>query len=148
MPKRTDIQKVLISGYGRFVIGIALLLACLLTARIALSECVEVVVSPQPCFRNVRITALLKGVPVQNAKVEIAVDGSQPPMPSLVTDAHGAAVLPALKPGVYVVTVTSGDALHSELDLHVMEDAEDKVSVFSVELQPGPTAQLLATQGG
>ncbi|HKM83283.1 MAG TPA: hypothetical protein VJY15_20275 [Candidatus Acidoferrum sp.] len=138
MPKRTDIQKSSIIGFGPAAIGIAGLLAFLLYASFASSMCIEVM--PLPSSRNVRITASVKGEPLQGTKVEIFQTGA-----SFYTDDHGVAMLPPLKPGFYSLVAASGRDLFANLYLTVMQNSESEVSVFSMNLRRAAIAQMPTT---
>jgi hypothetical protein len=138
MAKRKDIHKVLIAGSGHITVGMAMLLAFLLYASLASSECVEVI--PVPSSRNVRITARVNGKPLQGTEVEVFQTGV-----SFYTDDHGVAMLPPLKPGFYSIVAASGGDLFASLHLNVMEKSESKVSVFSMDLQPAAIAQMPTT---
>ncbi len=148
MAKRKDIQKEPIIVFGPAAIGIAVLLALLLYANFADSQCVEI--SPFPSSQNVRITAFLDGKPIPGATVEVFRRGEEPldltarrePLVSLSTDDRGVAVLPQLKQGLYLIVAASGVDLGSSLYLSVAENAEGKASEFSMDLKHIQAAKM------
>jgi hypothetical protein len=111
------------------------LLLALILPVFAAAECVTVEpLVDLPPSKKVRIVALVDGKPLQNARVEVLQNAPQP-LVILRTNNHGAAKLPALKPGFYPVVATSANQLRYETVLHVLDKAKDNAGTFSLELQ-------------
>jgi Carboxypeptidase regulatory-like domain len=110
-----------------------ILVVSLLFPVFAAAECV-MVLADQPSSRKVQIIVLVGGKPLQDARVEVLQSGRLP-LAVLLTDDHGVAKLPALRPGFYSIVATSANLLRSEMALHVLDRAKHKTSTFSLDLR-------------
>jgi hypothetical protein len=118
----------------RTVATVGLVLVCCTTAA---SQCVEVS-SPEtskPSSKNARVTVLLDGKPVRQAKLSVRLPegGGQR---SFVTDSDGKAALNNLPEGTSCVTATAENNLSAELCLMVSARFADVDSFFSMALGP------------
>jgi hypothetical protein len=111
---------------------------CLLLARLASAECVVVEPVFLPSSQRVRITALLDGKPLRDAKLVFFTTPEQQPRLSLSTDGRGVAATPRLLPGHYLVVATSPGNLHAELYLDVSKIFRGPAKPFVMDLTPAP----------
>lgn len=104
--------------------------ACLFLTGLAFGECVTVKASRTTAFQsssqNVRITALLDGKPVKDARIEVLTVANDPRY-SLATNEHGVAALPLFSPGRYHVVATAPAKLLGELYLAEVYDVPGHV---------------------
>ena len=109
---------------------------CLLLARLAPAECVVVEPTFQPSSQKVRITTLLDGKPLRDARLVFFTTPEQQPRLSLSTDGRGVAATPRLLPGHYLVVATSPGNLHAELYLNVSKTFRGQAKSFVMDLSP------------
>ena len=114
---------------------LAIAAGCLLLASLVRAECVTVEPLP-PSSRKVRITALLDGKPLPNARLLFFIATEDQPRLSLSTDRHGAAATPRLLPGFYRVFASAPGNLHAELNLNVSNSTGQKTKSFVMDLTP------------
>lgn len=113
-----------------------ILIASLLFPVFSAADCVIVEPSVDlPASKKVRIIALLGGQPLQDVRVEVFQSDRQS-LVVLLTNDRGVAKLPALKPGFYSLVATSASGLRSQMTLHVLDRAKDKINTFSLDLKP------------
>jgi hypothetical protein len=136
MPKRTDISKILILGFGCIA---AAGTGWMVTASLAIAECVTVTPNDEPSSVNVRIETSREGKPLQNVKINL--DTARP---FFTTDAQGIVFLPKLRPGKHCIIATALDSAVAQLCIDVSSKSNHKRSSFSIELPPSPTMQELA----
>jgi Carboxypeptidase regulatory-like domain len=113
----------------------------LFSASLSFGECVEA--SPVNSSRNVRVIVLKDGKTQQKVKVELFAEGKGF-IVSLLTDEHGIAFLPTLKPGFYSILASTGEDLEASQSLRVLDEAEVKMSSFTMNLWPNVTARMTA----
>ena len=132
MPRRTDISKILIIGSGRAaVIGVC----CLVLAVIACAESVEVGrAKAEESSRNVRITVVLNGKPLNLARVEFCTTTGKQTCFTVLTGDNGVAVPHVLALTTYHVYALFEDDLSSDLYLHI--SPEGKATSFAMDLTP------------
>jgi hypothetical protein len=142
MPKRTDISKILILGFG--------CIACVVTgempvANLAFAGCVTVTSGKdyEPSSLNARITTSREGKPLQNVKIESDASNGQRRF-LLSTNDQGIVFLPELQPGKQCIIATTFDNVTARLCLDVSPEGKDNRSSFSIELPPSPTGRELA----
>ena len=142
MPRRTDISKILIIGSGRAaVIGAC----CLLLAVIACAESVEVgTAKAEESSRNVRITVVLNGKPLNLARVEFCTTTGKQTCFTVLTGDNGVAVPHVLALTTYHVFALFEDDLSSDLYFHI--SPEGKATSFAMDLTPSfKAAQAVLT---
>jgi hypothetical protein len=140
MPKRADISKILVNGFGWLT---AIAVWCLIVAGIAVGECVEVQPFYEPSSANVRIATVRNGDPLKNVKVELHRPEWQQNF-SLSTNDDGVAMLLALRTGKQCITAMAPDETSAELCLDVSSNTKGKITSFSIELPPSAAQQELA----
>jgi|HubBroStandDraft_2_1064218.scaffolds.fasta_scaffold07580_3 hypothetical protein len=141
MATHRDIGKRVWNGV---LTGSLAVLTCLISAGFATAECVEVPPGPKPASGNVRISALVDKKPVGGAKITVLLDGTVQPIALLFTDNNGVVSLPPLKPGLYSISASTSDDLHSFLVLRVFLDTRQEISEFAMDFAPAftPTADV------
>jgi len=144
MVRRKNIHEVLTIGSGHIAVGLAMLLAFLLSSRIAAAQCGVLTTEnpPMGVSTKVRLTVMAYGKPLLGATIRVSEAGKAA-LFTVSTDDHGLAELPPLKPGLYTLVVASGEEILSETRLNATQHPENKTSELSINMKPTGTAQVL-----
>jgi hypothetical protein len=126
-PRKLAPMKILTSVVG-----------CLLLAILVSAECVVVEPVYHPSSEKARVTVLLDGKPLKDAKLEFSPVTENKSRVSLSTDRHGVASAPELLPGRYRVVAAGLDKLTTELYLHVSKSSRNQPTVFVMNLATPP----------
>ena len=137
MPKRTDISKILILGFGCLS---AAGTGWIATASVAVAECVTVTsgTNYEPSSLHVRIVTSRQGKPLPDVKIDLET-GEHGHL--LITNAQGIIFLPKLRPGKQCMVATAFDNATAQLCIDVLSKIKDERSSFSIELPPSLTMQ-------
>ena len=110
----------------------------LLSVTQVFAECVVVEPVYRPSFEKIRVTVLLDGKPLKDAKLEFSLVTEAKSRAALSTDRHGVASTPELPPGRYRVVAASPDKLTTELYLDVSKSSRNQPTIFVMNLVTPP----------
>ena len=119
---------------------LTIIAGCLLSTSLVSAECVDVTPAIHPSSDRVRITALLDGKPLRDAKLEFFFASEQKPRVVLSTDLQGVASTPQLSPGFFRVVATGPKNLAAELYLEVSKTSAIHATAFEMKLAPVPSS--------
>jgi len=105
-----------------------------LSATFVVAECVVVEPVYHHSSEKIRITALLDGKPLKDAKLEFSPMTENKTPISLSTDRHGVASASEVPPGRYRVVATGRDKLLAELYLDVSKASRNQPTLFVMNL--------------
>ena len=109
----------------------AIAVGSLLFANLASAKC-SPVQKAEPSSQRIRILTLHNGTPVSKARVEVFFYDE--PRMSVSTDKEGVARLKVSRPGEYLVTAKTADALGAEIILAVAKGKQKTESSFTLNL--------------
>ncbi len=105
-----------------------------LSATFVVAECVVVEPVYHHSSEKIRITALLDGKPLKDARLEFSPMTENKTPISLSTDRHGVASASEVPPGRYRVVATGRDKLLAELYLDVSKASRNQPTLFVMNL--------------
>jgi hypothetical protein len=118
---------------------LATTVSCLFLSPIVFGECVTVESAKlpfQPSSQKVRITAMLDGKPLKDARIGFFLTKEYETHLWLVTDEQGIVTSPLLQPGQYHVVAMSSEGRFAEIYLDVSKGAGNVASAFLMDLTP------------